>query len=251
MACLVNSLGKLTGGFLDEGGSNRIREDSDKTHSQISEEQNSKEESLEYVIITSDEEEIDPDYHVNQTQSLEYVIIHSDEDEIEYPGISIVNQTQTDNSHEETSENKSKDNQDQNPIQTDISYEETTENESKDHQDQNPTQADNNHEETTETTFPDVNEKEKPPKVTLSDDIYFFDENDVDDDDNAKNYDDQNDISHEVGKEEEDGPKVKSKDDPKNDPNSDRDGSGVDNDDVYLASLDKDEIDEIIQDVFL
>ena len=264
MACLVNSLGKLTGGILDEGGSNRMREDSDKTHSQISEEQNPKKESLEYVIISSDEEDIDPGYYVNQTQSLEYVIIHSDEDEIEYPGISIVNQTQTDNSHEETSENKSKDNQDQNPIQTDISHEETTENESKDHQDQNPTQADNNHEETTEneykdiqnpkidpTTFPDVNEKEKPPKVTLSNEIHFFDENDEDDDDNAKNYDDQNDISHEVGKEEEDGPKVKSKDDPKNDPNSDRDGSGVDNDDVYLASLDKDEIDEIIQDVFL
>ena len=266
MACLVNSLGKLTGGILDEGGSNRIREDSDKSHSQISEEQNPKKESLEYVIISSDEEDIDPGYYVNQTQSLEYVIIHSDEDEIEYPGISIVNQTQTDNSHEETSENKSKDNQDQNPIQTDISHEETTENESKDHQDQNPTQADNNHEETTEnkykdnqvqnpkidpTTFPDVNEKEKPPKVTLSNEIHFFDENDEDDDDNAKNYDDQNDISHEVGKEEEDGPKVKSKDDPKNDPNSDRDGSGVDDDDVYLASLDKDEIDEIIQDVFL
>ena len=240
MACLVNSLGDI----LDDGKSNRIREE-------ISEEQNSKKESLEYVIISSEEDDIDPDYYVNQTQSLEYVIIHSDEDEIEYPGISIANQTQTDNSHEETSENKSKYNQDQNPIQTDISHEETTENESKDHQDQNPTQADNNHEETTETTFPDVNEKEKPPKVTLSDDIYFFDENVEDDDDNAKNYDDQNDISHEVGKEEEDGPKVKSKDDPKNDPNSDRDGSGVDDDDVYLASLDKDEIDEIIQDVFL
>ena len=115
MACLVNSLKKLSGDILDDDKSNHIREDSDKTHNQISEEQNPKKEILEY------------------------------------------------------------------------------------------------------------DDKNDIIQVTLDDD----------------------DVSP------KDGPKVKSKDDPKNDPNSDRDGSGVDNDDVYLASLDKDEIDEIIQDVFL
>ena len=115
MACLVNSLRKLSGDILDDDKSNHIREDSDKTHNQISEEQNPKKEILEY------------------------------------------------------------------------------------------------------------DDKNDIIQVTLDDD----------------------DVSP------KDGPKVKSKDDPKNDPNSDRDGSGVDDDDVYLASLDKDEIDEIIQDVFL
>ena len=112
MACLVNSLKKLSEDILDDDKSNRIREDSDQTHNQISEEENAKRESLEY--------------------------------------------------------------DDKNDI----------------HQ------------------------------VTLDDD----------------------DVSP------KDGPKVKSKDDPKNDPNSDRDSGGVDYDDFYFATSDEDvEIDEILQ----
>ena len=112
MACLVNSLRKLSGDILDDDKSNRIREDSDKTQDQISEEQNPKKESLEY------------------------------------------------------------------------------------------------------------DDKNDILQVTLDDD----------------------DVSP------KDGPKVKSKDDPKNDPNSDRDSGGVDYDDFYFATSDEDvEIDEILQ----
>ena len=68
MACLVNSLRKLSGDILDDDKSNRIREDSDKTHDQISEEQNPKKESLEYDKIdindilqdTLDDDDVSP-----------------------------------------------------------------------------------------------------------------------------------------------------------------------------------------------
>ena len=121
MACLVNSLRKLSGDILDDDKSNRIREDSDKTHNQISEEQNPKKESLEY------------------------------------------------------------------------------------------------------------DDKNDILQVTLDDEIYTLDD---DEDVSPKN-----------------GPKFKSaKDDPKNDPNSDRDSGGVDYDDFYFATSDEDvQIDEILQ----
>ena len=102
MACLVNTLGKLAGDFIGIGGSHHEKEDSDKNHEKIAEDIsggkskgqenydqnysgenasqekmskiNPKKESIEYVHISSDEENesvyhdgIDPGYNVEHT----------------------------------------------------------------------------------------------------------------------------------------------------------------------------------------